>query len=68
MSGYKFHGHHSRPLSWQEWDMLMKFWHELALDYYAEIFDDPKKSFFHIAQEERRHCFHEKWKTHGSAS
>ena len=71
MSGYEFKGnreHRGRPLSWQEWDQLMEFWNRLALDYYAEIFDDPKKSFFHIWQEERRHCFHQKWKTQSRAS
>jgi hypothetical protein len=67
MRGYEFAGNRRRPLTWQDWDMLAEFWHKLALDYYAAIFDDPKKSFFHTAQENRRYCFHKKWSTRRAA-
>jgi hypothetical protein len=41
-----------------EWKQLSDIWSALALQSIDSIFDDPKKSFFHFCQSQRRLCFY----------
>jgi hypothetical protein len=45
-------------LSSEDWKALSDIWARLALDSTNSMFDDPKKSFFHFCQSQRRLCFY----------